>query len=62
MADNGKGFDVDAVDQEEDNWGLIGMRERADIIDGVLEIESKPGRGTALSLKVPLGDYCKGES
>ncbi|NQT48146.1 MAG: sensor histidine kinase [Chloroflexi bacterium] len=62
VADNGKGFDVDAVDHEEDNWGLIGMRERAEIIDGVLKIESKPGRGASLFLKVPLGDYCEGES
>ncbi|MFC1999642.1 sensor histidine kinase [Chloroflexota bacterium] len=56
VADNGNGFDVDAVDEEEDNWGLIGMRERAEIIDGVLEIESKPGRGTSLSLEVSLGN------
>lgn len=61
VADNGKGFDVEAVDQEGDNWGLIGMRERAEIIDGVLRIESTAGGGTSLHLEVPLGDQVGGK-
>jgi two-component system sensor histidine kinase DegS len=52
--DNGIGFDVEAVDNEGDNWGLIGMRERANIIGGSLEIKSSVGEGTLISLKVPM--------
>ena len=34
--------------------GLIGMQERASAIGGELEIEAKKGRGTRITLKVPL--------
>ena len=54
VADNGRGFDVDAVDNEGDNWGLIGMRERAEIIGGSLNIESTMGQGTKVRLRVPF--------
>jgi len=54
VTDNGTGFDVQDVDVEGDNWGLIGMRERAEIVGGVLTIESAAGAGTSVSLRVPL--------
>ncbi|MCX5998907.1 MAG: sensor histidine kinase [Chloroflexi bacterium] len=60
VSDNGPGFDVAAVDQEGDNWGLIGMRERAEIIHGVFHIESSSGQGTSVSLAVPLGEPAGG--
>ena len=34
--------------------GLAGMRERVHLLDGTLEIESSPGRGTTLVVSVPL--------
>ncbi len=34
--------------------GLTGMRERAERVAGSLEVESEPGRGTAVSARVPL--------
>jgi two-component system sensor histidine kinase DegS len=54
VADNGRGFDVEAVDAEEDNWGLIGMRGRAKVIGVPLQINSAPGRGTSVHLEVPV--------
>ncbi len=54
VADNGCGFDVEMVDTEGDNWGLIGMRERAEIIGGSLQIESNVGQGTLIRLEVPI--------
>jgi signal transduction histidine kinase len=59
IEDNGKGFDPEVVDREYDKRGSIGlltMRERADLIDGHLVIESNktPGRsGTKVTLRVP---------
>ena len=60
IEDNGKGFDVERVDREYDRKGSIGMlsmRERAELIDGTLEIKSsteKPQTGTKVVLRVPL--------
>ena len=59
VEDNGKGFDPEAVDREYDQRGSIGlltMRERANLIDAHMEIESNtdPSRsGTKVTLKVP---------
>jgi signal transduction histidine kinase len=60
IQDNGKGFDLQAVEQEYDRKGSIGllsMRERADLIDGHFEIQSsttRPYPGTKVILHVPL--------
>jgi signal transduction histidine kinase len=35
-------------------WGLTGMRERADILGGSFEIESAPGAGTLVRVRLPL--------
>ena len=56
VADNGRGFDVEAVDAEEDNWGLIGMRGRAKVIGVPLQINSTPGQGTSVHLEVLMLD------
>jgi two-component system sensor histidine kinase DegS len=53
VADNGCGFDMEAIEAEGDNWGLIGMRERAEVIGGSLQVNSTPGQGTAVHLEVP---------
>ena len=55
VEDDGKGFDVNV--QERDDWskfGLRNMKERAASISGDLSIESRPDRGTTVTLKVPL--------
>ncbi len=55
--DNGHGFDVNAIEDtydQRDSLGLINMRERAGLIGARLEIESAPGRGTTITLALPL--------
>lgn len=57
VEDNGKGFDVDRVltsGKKDRKLGLYGMQERTSLIDGTLTIESRPGRGTAVFVEVPL--------
>jgi two-component system sensor histidine kinase UhpB len=51
IIDDGKGF---TFAEEGKGLGLSGMRERALLVDGTLEVDSRPGRGTTLSLEVPL--------
>jgi signal transduction histidine kinase len=53
IEDDGVGFDQRAV--REDAVGLLGMRERLALLDGRLEIESRPGAGTTVVAEVPLG-------
>jgi signal transduction histidine kinase len=52
IEDDGKGFDQRTL--REDGLGLLGMRERLGLIDGRLEIESRPGAGTTVVAEVPL--------
>jgi signal transduction histidine kinase len=60
VEDNGKGFDFPAVEQEYDrrrSIGLLSMKERADLIDGRVEVQSSttpPKAGTRVILHVPL--------
>ncbi|MEP7372230.1 MAG: response regulator [Chitinophagaceae bacterium] len=51
IADDGKGFDSN---KEKKSLGLLGMKERAYIIGGSLDIHSKPGKGTSVTVRVPL--------
>lgn len=51
VMDNGVGFQLD--DNKTNSLGLIGMQERALSIGGELQIESTPGKGTTITLKLP---------
>ncbi len=51
VTDDGKGF-VEA--EASDSLGFLGMRERAQVCDGILEISSSPGNGTTVTLRVPM--------
>jgi signal transduction histidine kinase len=56
--DNGRGFDVSTTGSDDDErvaYGLTGMRERADLIDADLTVESAPDRGTTVRIAVPHG-------
>ena len=50
VQDDGQGFDPQAVDAN--RYGLIGIRERATLVDGEVSIESAPGAGTTLSVHI----------
>jgi signal transduction histidine kinase len=54
--DNGIGFDRTSAAQPFGHFGLVGMHERADEIGADLTIDSLPGRGTTVSVRVPLSE------
>jgi len=51
IRDNGKGFDTSA--KKDKSFGLIGMRERVEMLDGKLEITSEINKGTRVMIQVP---------
>jgi PAS domain S-box-containing protein len=56
LEDDGRGFDVDAVlaaPEKARRLGLRGMRERVALLGGELQIESAPGIGTTLFVRLP---------
>lgn len=53
VQDDGRGFDPASVPPA--HYGLLGMRERARLAGGALEISSSPGGGTTLRLRLPPG-------
>ena len=53
IADDGTGFDQEAV-KGRGGLGLIGMEERARLVNGNLSIAAQPGHGTRIALQVPL--------
>lgn len=56
VKDNGKGFEIPASIADlaiTGNLGLVGIQERAQLLGGTLNIESRPGRGTSLAVTIP---------
>lgn len=57
VEDDGVGFDVDSVGSTYENRGSLGMinlRERTELVNGVLRIDSSPGHGTRVQVVIPL--------
>lgn len=54
VSDNGKGFNFDEIYYKTGSLGLIGMHERANIINAELNFETGPQKGTVINLKVPV--------
>jgi two-component system sensor histidine kinase NreB len=54
VEDNGRGFEPSALPTGR-GLGLIGMRERAELVDGHVVVESSVGTGTRVRLEVPIG-------
>jgi signal transduction histidine kinase len=55
VEDDGGGFDAErASASPAGHFGLLGMRERAEKIGGVLKIRSVPGTGTKVELSLPI--------
>ncbi|MFD1020293.1 sensor histidine kinase [Thalassobacillus hwangdonensis] len=52
IKDNGKGFDTSV--KKDKSFGLVGMRERVDMLEGELTIDSKLGKGTLVMIQMPL--------
>jgi signal transduction histidine kinase len=53
VIDSGVGFDPDATSQSR-GLGLISMRERLNLVAGDLQVQSRPGAGTTVRVRVPL--------
>ncbi|MEW6572519.1 MAG: sensor histidine kinase [Bacillota bacterium] len=56
IRDNGKGFNVNKIfnEAERKGYGLMGIRERVQLLNGELDIQSAPGNGTSLSVTINL--------
>jgi PAS domain S-box-containing protein len=52
ITDNGKGFDTSRTTRK--TLGLLGMKERTEMMGGEYQITSKPGEGTVVEIKVPV--------
>lgn len=52
ISDDGRGMDV--ARSRGEHLGLVGMSERAHMLGGSMEIDSAPGRGTRISVRLPL--------
>jgi signal transduction histidine kinase len=58
IKDNGKSFQAQRVMHSKRNTrlGLIGMRERLEMVGGSFSVESTPGRGTTVRAQIPLAN------
>ncbi|SIS70123.1 sensor histidine kinase [Salimicrobium salexigens] len=52
VEDDGSGFDVE--EKKQTSFGLMGMSERIDMLDGELNITSVPDAGTKVTIKLPI--------
>jgi len=53
VEDDGVGFDISS-NHGERHLGLLGMRERAELLNGTLVVESSPEHGTSIYIEMPL--------
>ncbi|OBZ09951.1 MULTISPECIES: sensor histidine kinase [Bacillales] len=56
IQDNGVGFHSELIEQDASqnaHFGLVGMRERIELIEGRMDIDSNPGRGTKIMIDIP---------
>ncbi len=57
IRDNGIGFNVPPVLgalSASGQLGLLGMQERAELLGGVLTVKSNPGKGTSVTVSIPI--------
>jgi len=57
VQDDGTGFDAERVR----GLGLLGMEERVHHLGGAFDIDSQPGRGTSLKVRLPVADLASDE-
>jgi signal transduction histidine kinase len=59
IEDDGVGFDIHSVNMYYDSRGSLGLytlKERAELINGVFQIDSIPGKGTRILIYVPFSE------
>jgi two-component system sensor histidine kinase DegS len=58
IVDNGVGFNVEMTQKiitKGNNFGLLGMRERVELLEGTMEIDSEQDSGTRITMLIPIG-------
>jgi signal transduction histidine kinase len=53
VSDTGRGFDPQTAGQD-GHLGLVGMRERVELLSGTFAVDSAPGKGTTIRVSIPL--------
>jgi signal transduction histidine kinase len=61
IVDNGLGFDVKSVTEAYDkrassSLGMVNLRERAELVNGLFQLDSAPGQGTKVQVYIPLSE------
>ena len=59
VQDDGVGFDTEAINKAYDkrsSLGMVNLRERTELVNGLLNLQSMPGKGTNVSVYIPLTD------
>ncbi|MFD1953937.1 sensor histidine kinase [Paenibacillus thailandensis] len=57
VEDNGVGFNLKLLEEPEyhnTHFGLVGMKERVELVEGRMDIDSKPGHGTKVMITIPI--------
>lgn len=54
IRDNGRGFDLEKVNKVNNHFGIIGMQERVEALDGLLKIDSQIGHGTTINIEMRI--------
>jgi signal transduction histidine kinase len=57
ITDNGRGFQMEGASfvRNSKRLGLLGMRERVEMVGGTFCVESEPGKGTTVRVEIPSG-------
>ena len=61
VEDDGVGFDMAKMDGDLGGFGLLGMQERAALVGATLQIESAPGEGTTIFVRMPTTAVAAGQ-
>jgi signal transduction histidine kinase len=59
IRDDGVGFDPEEIKgayEKRDSLGMVNMRERTELVNGVLRISSEQGKGTRVQVAIPLSE------
>lgn len=54
IVDNGEGFDAARMKSEVGHFGMTNMQDRAALLDGVVDLQSAPGKGTTVTAQLPI--------
>jgi signal transduction histidine kinase len=59
IKDDGQGFDADGKSnpKQHNRLGLIGMRERVEMVGGTFHVESTPGQSTTIRVEIPADKH-----